>query len=198
MIFDQGFLPLPLDTPVPNCKAAVLVLVCPGYFISPVPAISGEHSTIRHRGRRPIEWVQEDVETSYNLLNKINILIRIYNTWNVIHICHHRGWSTVLSIRIIPSLVLAATCCVIVVRCGEMPLRPALHLPSVRDLLALVMSFSLLSLYLTYHLGFSAGRLHTADGNRQEALAYRDSHVDSPFRSPQLLDLLLKVSDRLP
>ena len=106
--------------------------------------------------------------------------------------------STVLCIRIIPSLVLATTCYVIVVRCGEMPLRPALHLPSVRDLLALVMSFSLLSLYLTYHLGFSAGRLHTADGDRQEALAYRDNHVDSPFRSPHLLDLLFKVSERLP
>ena len=87
---------------------------------------------------------------------------------------------------------------VTVARCGEMPLGPTLHLPSVRDLLALVMSFSLLSLYLTYHLGFSAGRLHTVDGNRQEALAYRDIHVESPFRSPQLLDLLFKVSDRLP
>ena len=53
--FDQGFLPLALDTPVSNCKAAVLVLVHPGYFISPVPAISGEHSPIRHQGRRPIE-----------------------------------------------------------------------------------------------------------------------------------------------
>jgi hypothetical protein len=37
------FLPLALDTPISNCKAAVLVLVRPGYFISPVPAISGEH-----------------------------------------------------------------------------------------------------------------------------------------------------------
>ena len=75
-----------------------------------------------------------------------------------------------------------------------MPLRSALHFPSLRDLLALVMSFSLLSLYLTYHLGFSASRLHTADGSRQDAAAYRDSHVDSPFRSPQILDLLFKVS----
>jgi hypothetical protein len=33
----------------------VLVLVCPGYFISPVPAISGEHSPIRHQGKRPME-----------------------------------------------------------------------------------------------------------------------------------------------
>jgi len=51
----QGFLPLDLDTPVSNCKAAVIVLVYPGYFISPVPTISGEHFPIRHRGRRPIE-----------------------------------------------------------------------------------------------------------------------------------------------
>ena len=43
MIFDQVFLPLALDTPVSNYKAAVLVLVRPGYFISPVLAISGEH-----------------------------------------------------------------------------------------------------------------------------------------------------------
>ena len=37
VIFDQGFLPLALDTPVSNCKAAVLVLVHPEYFISLVP-----------------------------------------------------------------------------------------------------------------------------------------------------------------
>ena len=55
VIFDQGFLPLALDTPVRNCKAAVLVLVRPGYIISPVPAISGEHSPVRHRERRPVE-----------------------------------------------------------------------------------------------------------------------------------------------
>jgi len=53
--FGQGFLPLALDTPISNCKAAVLVLVRPGHFISPVPAISGEHSPIRHQGRRPME-----------------------------------------------------------------------------------------------------------------------------------------------
>jgi hypothetical protein len=52
---DQGFLPLALDTPVSNCKAAVLVLVHPGYFISAVLAISGEHSPIRHRRRCPME-----------------------------------------------------------------------------------------------------------------------------------------------
>jgi len=31
----------------------VLVLVHPGYFISPVPTISGELSPIRHLGRCP-------------------------------------------------------------------------------------------------------------------------------------------------
>jgi len=55
VIFYQGFLPLALDMPVSNCKAAMLVLVRPGYFISPVPAISREHSPIRYPGRRPIE-----------------------------------------------------------------------------------------------------------------------------------------------
>ena len=55
VIFDQSLLPLTLDMPVSNCKAAVLVLVRPRYFISPVPAISGEHSPIRHRGKRPME-----------------------------------------------------------------------------------------------------------------------------------------------
>jgi hypothetical protein len=54
VIFDEGCLSLTLDRPVSNCRAAVLVLVRPGYFISPVPAISGEHSPIRHRGRRPM------------------------------------------------------------------------------------------------------------------------------------------------
>jgi hypothetical protein len=54
-IFGQEFLPLTLDTPVSNCKAAVLILVCSGYFISPIPAISGEYSPIRYQGRRPLE-----------------------------------------------------------------------------------------------------------------------------------------------
>jgi len=53
-IFGQGFLPLALDKSVSNCPAAVLVLVHPGYFISPVPTISGERSPIRHLGRRPM------------------------------------------------------------------------------------------------------------------------------------------------
>jgi len=55
VIFDQSFLPLALDTPLSNCKAAVLVLIRSRYFISPVPAISGEHYPIRHRGRHPME-----------------------------------------------------------------------------------------------------------------------------------------------
>jgi hypothetical protein len=33
VIFDKGCLPLVLDTPVLNCKSAVLVLVHHGYFI---------------------------------------------------------------------------------------------------------------------------------------------------------------------
>jgi len=51
VIFDQGFLPLAFDTPVSNYKAALLVLVRTGYFISPVPAIF----PVRHRGRPPIK-----------------------------------------------------------------------------------------------------------------------------------------------
>ena len=55
VIFGQGFLPLALDKSIPNCRAAMLVLVHPCNFNSPVPTISGEHSTIRHLGRRPME-----------------------------------------------------------------------------------------------------------------------------------------------
>ena len=50
VIFDQGFLPLALDKSISNCRTAVLVLVHPGYFISPVPTVSGERSSIRHLG----------------------------------------------------------------------------------------------------------------------------------------------------
>jgi hypothetical protein len=75
--------------------------------------------------------------------------------------------------------------------------RCPLQLSSIRDLLALITSFSLLSLYVTYHLGFSAGRLHATDGSlhvsRQESLPYSDSRADFAFRSPHLLDLLFKV-----
>ena len=53
MIFGQGFLPLALDNSISNCRAAVLVLVHPGYSISPVPTISGERSPIRHLGEAP-------------------------------------------------------------------------------------------------------------------------------------------------
>jgi len=36
-------------------QGSSVVLVRPEYFISPVPAKSGEHSPIRHQGRRPME-----------------------------------------------------------------------------------------------------------------------------------------------
>jgi len=54
VIFGQGFLPLALDKSISDCRAALLVLVHPGYFISLVPIISGEGSPIRHLGRRPM------------------------------------------------------------------------------------------------------------------------------------------------
>ena len=49
VIFGQGFLPLALDKSKSNCRAAVLVLAHTGYFISPVPTISGVNSPIRHK-----------------------------------------------------------------------------------------------------------------------------------------------------
>jgi hypothetical protein len=87
VIFDQGFLPLVLDKPISNCKAAVPVLVRPGYFISPLPAISAEHSPIHHQGRRPMDdsnflpnnkFSYEDVNTLYNLLNNNHLGILFY------------------------------------------------------------------------------------------------------------------------
>jgi len=54
VIFGQGFLPLALEKSISNCRATVLVLVHPEYFISPVATISGERSPIRHLGRRPM------------------------------------------------------------------------------------------------------------------------------------------------
>jgi len=51
VIFGQGFLPLALDNLISNCQAAVIGLVHPGYFISPVPTVSGERSPLRHLGR---------------------------------------------------------------------------------------------------------------------------------------------------
>ena len=55
VIFGQGFRPLTIDKSISNYRAAVLVLVHPRYFISPVPTISGERSPIGHLGRRPME-----------------------------------------------------------------------------------------------------------------------------------------------
>ena len=52
--FFQSFLPLAFTDPSLNRKAALLVLVCPGYFISPVLSISGKHSPICHPGRHPM------------------------------------------------------------------------------------------------------------------------------------------------
>jgi len=54
VMFGQGILPLDLDKSISNCWAAVLVLVHPGYFISLVPTISGEHSPLCHLGRCPM------------------------------------------------------------------------------------------------------------------------------------------------
>ena len=51
LVFCRGFFPQPLKVPLLH-KAVVLILVHPGYFISPVPTISGEPSPIRHLGRR--------------------------------------------------------------------------------------------------------------------------------------------------
>jgi hypothetical protein len=50
----RGFLPLALTDLSADRRAAVLVLVCPEYFISLVPPISGERSPIRHLGRHPM------------------------------------------------------------------------------------------------------------------------------------------------
>ena len=49
MIFGQGFLLLVLDKSISNCPAAVLVLVRPGYFISPVLIVSVERSPMEKR-----------------------------------------------------------------------------------------------------------------------------------------------------
>ena len=54
VICDRGFLTLAFDNSMSSYKAADASLVRPGYFISPVPAISGEHSPIRHLWTRPM------------------------------------------------------------------------------------------------------------------------------------------------
>jgi hypothetical protein len=66
-MFGQGFLPLALDKSISNCRAAVLVLVHPGYFISPMPTISGEHSPLHHLGRQPMGDWQQAAMTTKNL-----------------------------------------------------------------------------------------------------------------------------------
>jgi len=57
IFFFRGFLPLAFTDPSVNRKAAVLVLVCPGYFISPVPSISGEHIVQRMPDTRTVKKV---------------------------------------------------------------------------------------------------------------------------------------------
>ena len=44
VICDRDFLALAFEKSISSCKAAVATLVHPGYFISLVPAKSGEHS----------------------------------------------------------------------------------------------------------------------------------------------------------
>jgi len=60
VIFDQGFLPLALDKSISNCRAAVLVLVHPGYFISPVPhhIMDWIPRERRKRGRPRKTWME--------------------------------------------------------------------------------------------------------------------------------------------
>ena len=69
MLFGQGFLPLALDKSISNFQAAVLVLVHPGYFISPVPTISGEHSPIRHLGTTMVWPHQKDARGENTKIN---------------------------------------------------------------------------------------------------------------------------------
>ena len=66
MIFDQGFLPLALDTPVSNCKAAVLVLVHPGYDWK-----IGHISVIHKKGKK-------DEYENYRGITVLNIFSRLY------------------------------------------------------------------------------------------------------------------------
>ena len=66
----RGFLPVAFTDPSVNRKTAVLVLVCPGYFISPVPSISGGHSPIRH---------PEGLPLGDQLWHLVSFVIRIYH-----------------------------------------------------------------------------------------------------------------------
>ena len=57
MIFGQGFLPLALDKSISNCRAAGLVLVQPGYFISPVRRwMQGVKAAVTTRNLDPNQW----------------------------------------------------------------------------------------------------------------------------------------------
>ena len=94
VIFGQGFLPLALDKSISNCRSAVLVLVHPGYFISPVPTISGERSHIRHLGEAPngrlstSHWIPCIILQKYRCLVQsmvafhLNTRLCEYSSWN--------------------------------------------------------------------------------------------------------------------
>jgi hypothetical protein len=84
MIFGQGFFPPDLDTPVSNCKAAVLVLARPDvlflhyppYLVSiPLSATMGgarwkTSNSSRKENYIIVKWAQENVKKLYSLLNK--------------------------------------------------------------------------------------------------------------------------------
>ena len=74
MIFGQEFLPLALDKSISNCWAAVLVLVHSGYFISPVPTISGERSSIRQKiPNTKINYVLDTTKEKEKRTSKKNV-----------------------------------------------------------------------------------------------------------------------------
>ena len=56
MIFGQGCLPLALDKSISNCRAAVLVLVHPGYFIARKTWMEGVQAATTTRNLEPDQW----------------------------------------------------------------------------------------------------------------------------------------------
>ena len=100
MIFGQGLLPLALDKTISNCRAAVLVLVHPECFISPLRTIPGESSPNRHLERRPMgEEIKKCTECTY-LGTKIDqfgdnttkIKHRIIQTGKAINVLNSIWW----------------------------------------------------------------------------------------------------------
>ncbi|XP_066995044.2 cadherin-like and PC-esterase domain-containing protein 1 [Anabrus simplex] len=76
-----------------------------------------------------------------------------------------------------------------------MALRFAVQLSCIRDLLVVVISFSLLSLYLTYRLGFPAGRLQAVDQSLDRLSIAEPPELQSPLRSQELHQLLVKIEN---